>query len=131
VFFCQYNFDVEGGRSRLSAELKRASGGPLGIESATELVIGVRDLAAAKRDWSSLLGPARIGGEPLWQIGPGPAIRLVAAKEDHLVLLRVKVKSLERARAFLKGQNVLGIDGEHEISLDPTQIAGADIRFVQ
>jgi hypothetical protein len=56
---------------------------------------------------------------------------LVAAQEDHFVMLRVKVKSLERARAFLKGQNLLGVDGEHEISLDPTHIAGADIRLVE
>jgi hypothetical protein len=131
VFFCKYNFDVDERRALINRELESHGGGPLGIESVIELVIGVRNMAAAQHDWSILLGSVRPSQDPLWQNGSGPAIRLVAAQEDHLVLLRVKVKSLERARAFLKGQNLLGVDGVHEISLDPTHIAGADIRLVE
>jgi hypothetical protein len=101
------------------------------IESVMELVIGAKDTAAAQRDWGVLLGPLRAGQEPVWQIGSGPAIRLVAAQDDHLVLLRVKVKSLERARAFLKRENLLGVDSKREISFDPAHVAGADIRLVE
>lgn len=131
VFFCKYNFDVDERRALIHRELENHGGGPLGIESAMELVLGVRNMAAAQHDWSILLGSTQPSQDPLWQNGSGPAIRLVAAQEDHLVLLRVKVKSLERARAFLNGQNLLGVDGEHEISVDPTHIAGADIRVVE
>ena len=131
VFFCKYNFDVDERRARINRELQSHGAGPLGIESVMELVIGVKDMAAARHDWSILLGQSRQAKKPLWQIGTGPAIRLVAAQEDHFVLLHLKVKSLERARAFLKGQNLLGVDGEHEISIDPTHIAGADIRLVE
>ena len=131
IFFCKYNFDVDGRRVRLRADLQKHEGGPLGIEALNELVIGVKDMAAAQNDWSVLLGPVPPGQEPLWQIGSGPAIRLVAGKEDRLVLLRVKVKSLERARAFLKAENLLGFDAEHEISLASSHVAGADVRLVE
>jgi hypothetical protein len=131
VFFCKYNFDVDGRRALINRELESHGGGPLGIESVTELVIGVRNMTAAQHDWSILLGSVRPSQDPLWQNSSGPAIRLVVAPEDRLVLLRVKVRSLGRARAFLKRQNLLGVDGEHEISLDPTHISGADIRLVE
>jgi hypothetical protein len=131
VFFCKYNFDVNERRALINRELQSHGAGSLGIESVMELVIGAKDMAAAQHDWGILLGPVPPSQEPLWQIGTGPAIRLVAAQEDHFVLLRLKVKSLDRARAFLKRQNLLGVDGQHEISLDPTHIAGADIRLVE
>lgn len=131
VFFCKYNFDVDDLRARVYGELLNHGGGPLGIESVMELVIGVSDRAAARHDWTILLGSIQPGQELLWQVGSGPAIRLVAAKEDHLVLLRAKVKSLERARAFLKGENLLGTDSGDEISIDPTHVAGAEIRLVE
>ena len=131
TFFCKYNFDVDEGRAYGRRELQNRSGGPLGIESAVELVIGARDIAAAQHEWSLLLGPLRTGEEFVWQIGSGPAIRLVAAQEDHVVMLRVKVTSLERARAFLKSENLLGFDSAREISLERPHVPGTDIRLVE
>jgi hypothetical protein len=131
IFFCKYNFDIGERRADLLADLQKHEGGPLGIEAVKELVIGVKDMAAARHDWSILLGSVPPGQEPLWQIGSGPAIRLVAGKEDRLLLLRVRVKSLEHARAFLKAGNLLGLDAGHEISLDSSHIAGADVRLVE
>jgi len=140
VFFCKYSDDlawcpfcigtIDEGRAKLRRELQSHGGGALGVESAAELVVGVRDVAAAQRDWSALLGPARSGSEPLWQIGQGPAIRLIAAEEDRIAQLRVKVKSIERARAFLKAEDLLGDDHGREISLKPSRVV-ADIRLVQ
>jgi len=131
AFFCKYNISVDESRVWQRRELQNRSGGPLGIESVVELVIGARDIAAAQHEWSLLLGPLRTGEEFIWQIGSGPAIRLVAAQEDHLVMLRVKVTSLERARAFLKSENLLGLDGAREISLERSHVAGTDIRLVE
>lgn len=131
IFFCKYNFDLDERRARIQRELQNHGGGPLGIESLMELEIGVQDMAAAQRDWGILLGPVREGQQRVWQIGSGPAIRLVAAQEDHLALLRVKVKSLQRARAFLKSENLLGLDAGGEISFEHSHVAGADIRLVE
>jgi len=90
IFFCKYNFDVDERRERIRRELKDHGGGPLGIEALAELVIGVKDLHAAQHEWSVLLGPVASGKEILWHAGSGPAIRMIAAKEDRLVLLRVE-----------------------------------------
>jgi hypothetical protein len=126
VFFCKYNHDVEAGRNKFQRELQNR-GGPLRIESATELVMGVRDIAAAQRDWRLLLGPAITGQETVWHLGSGPAIRLVAAREDHLELLRIKVRSLERARAFLRAEALLGDVARREFALKRSRAAGGSI----
>jgi hypothetical protein len=131
AFFCKYNHDVGERRARLQRELQNRNGGPLGIESVVELLIGARDITAAQRDWYLLLGPSRTGEESVWQVGSGPAIRLVAAQEDHLEMLRVRVTSLERALAFLKNENLLGFNGAREISIERSHLAGVDLRLVE
>jgi len=113
------------------ADLGAHGGGALGVESALELVLEVRDLAAAQRDWRTLLGPPdTTTQDSVWHVGAGPAIRLVAGKEDRIAMLRLKVKSLEHARASLKRANLLGLDNMGEISLEPSQL-GADVRLVE
>jgi hypothetical protein len=131
AFLCKYNFDVEERRAKFERELQNRHGGPLGVESAVELVIGVKDMTAAVREWGVLLGPVQAGQAAVWRIGSGPAIRLVAAHADQLLLLRVRVKSIDKARAFLKRENLLGLDAEREISLDRSRAGDADIRLVQ
>lgn len=132
VFFCKYNFfDVEARRTLQQRELQNRGGGPLGIESAKELAIGVRDIDAARRDWRLLLGPAITGQQDVWPVGAGPAIRLVGGAEDRIELLRIKVKSLERARAFLRAEGLLGDDTGREIALKRSRVAGIDIRIVE
>jgi hypothetical protein len=139
IFFTEYNpaflREVSGGdlgeiRARVQRELQDHGGGPLGIESAMELVVGVRDIAAGQRDLGILLGPPQAGREFVWQLGSGPAVRLVATQEDHL-LLRVKVKSLERAHAFLSREKLLGLDTGHELSVERSRVGAADIRLVE
>jgi hypothetical protein len=131
AFLCKYNFDVEEGRAKIERELQGHQGGPLGIESALELVIGVKDIATGVREWGVLLGSPQAGQGAVWRLGSGPAIHLVAAQADQVLLLRAKVTSLDKARAFLKRENLLGLDAEREISLDHSRASGADIRLVQ
>jgi hypothetical protein len=131
LFFCKYNSEkIDEGRAELRRELEKQGGGPLGIEFVAEIVVGVRDIATAERDWRALMGPLRSGQEHFWQPSSGPAIRLIADKTDRLALVRVKVKSLERARSFLKAQNLLGRDTGRQVSLNPSHTAGADIWFL-
>lgn len=131
IFFCRFSFDVDKRRAKIKRELQKSGGGSLGVDSVKELVIGVHDIAAARRDWASLLGPIDATQEPIWQVGSGPAIRLIEANEDQLKVLRVKVKSLRRAWAFLKAEGLLGLDTEREIEIDRNRVAGADIRLVE
>jgi hypothetical protein len=130
IFLCKYNVDVDKRRRLTTEELRNNGGGPLGIESPTDVVLGVRDLAGAEDRWTKLLAPMR-PSNGVWRLNSGPAIRLVADREDHIAILRIKVKSLERARAFLKSEQLIGRDVEGEISINPSLISGADIRFVE
>lgn len=101
IFFCKFTFDVGERRARIRGELQKNGGGPLGIESVSELVIGVKDMAAAQHDWSILLGSVRPSQELLWQIGTGPGIRLVAAQQDHFAIDAQQVLTFqEGASAF-------------------------------
>jgi hypothetical protein len=130
-FFCKYEMDVNVRRATMQRELEERVGGPLGIEAATEVVVGARDMAAAEREFRGLLGEPRFGEKSVWAVGSGPAIRLIADKEDHLAMLRVRVKSLDRARAFLRGENLLGEDTGREISLELSTKEDTGIRFVE
>jgi hypothetical protein len=94
------------------------------------IVLGVRELAAAERQWMKLLAPIRPNGG-VWDLGAGPAIHLVADDEDRVVMLRIKVKSLERVRTFLEREHLLGQSWEREISMNRSRVSGADIRFVE
>jgi hypothetical protein len=130
VFLCKYNTDVEERRRRTTDELQKNGGGPLGIEFPAAIVLGVRELTSAESHWTKLLAPVR-PTDGKWDLGAGPAIRLVADDQDHLAIMQIKVKSLQRARSFLMHEQLLGLDTEREISMDPSRVSGADIRFVE
>jgi len=131
IFFCKYTKELSPAYlAEINQKFLKQGGGLLGVRSALELVLEVRDLAAAQRDWRLLLGSPDAGHDSVWHVGTGPAIRLVAGTEDRIAILRLKVMSLERARTFLKGANLLGLDSGREISLEPSAV-GADIRLVE
>ena len=130
-FLCKYSVSVEPRRARIRAELDARNGGPLGVDSVSEVVVGVRDLAAARSQFRSLLGPPRQGETSLWTVGPGPAIRLVTDKLDHLKEVRVKVHSLEKARAYLREQGLLGLDSDSELTFNKARVGETNIVLLQ
>jgi hypothetical protein len=130
-FLCKYNMSVEPRRARIRQELDARNGGPLGVDSISEVVVGVRDLAAAQNQFSSLLGPPRQGETSLWALGTGPAIRLVTDTQDHLKEVRVKVHSLQTARAYLKEQGLLGADSENELTFNSARLGDINIVLLQ
>jgi hypothetical protein len=110
-FFCQYHFfDVDRVRAELNGKLRQAGGGPLGIERVAEIVLEVGDAALGRSAWAALLGAPQTRDQATWQLGGGPALRIVEGSEDK-VTVRIQVSSLEKARAFLKA------DGAGEIGL--------------
>jgi len=134
AFLCEYNqtfTNTTQGRLNRQVELQAKNGGPLGLEGTHEIVVGAKDVEAAQRYWQQLFDPIAPTGPGIWQIGDGPAIRLVPHTQDGLLTLIWKVASLEQARAFLKEQNILGISTEQQLSLAPTKMFGLDIRLVE
>jgi hypothetical protein len=113
IFLSEYSPDyvnVVERAERLRRELTSGDGGLLGVRSVEEVVIGTTDLSAATKVWERFLGPAATATSPLWQVGDGPAIRLVASNENALQRLVVRVSSLQRARAILHERNMLRAD---------------------
>jgi hypothetical protein len=95
-----------------------------------EIVVGVTDLEAARALWQKLLDPTPLSGPSTWQVGDGPAIRLVQAKENTTQELVITVASLPRAKEFLREKGLLGADSEKEATIDPSRIHGLAIRVV-
>jgi len=133
VFLSEYSptyVNVEQRRERLRTQLAEGGGGPLGVEAVKEVVVGVTDLEAARSLWQKLLDPTPLSGPSTWQVGDGPAIRLVQAEENTTRALVITVASLPRAKAFLREKGLLGADSGGEATIDPSRIQGVEIRLV-
>ena len=109
---------------------QRAAAGQWVSRTVKEVIVGVSDLEAARSLWQRLLDPTPISGSSTWQVGDGPAIRLVQAKDNTTQGLVIRVTSLQRAKAFLREKGLLGADSEEEATIDPSKIHGLNIRVV-
>jgi catechol 2,3-dioxygenase-like lactoylglutathione lyase family enzyme len=133
VFLSEYSptyVNVEQRRERLRTQLAESGGGPLGVEDLKEVIVGVSDLEAARSLWQRLLDPTPMSGSSTWQVGDGPAIRLVQAKDHTTQGLVIRVTSLQRAKTFLLEKGLLGADSEEEATIDPSKIHGLSISVV-
>jgi len=134
VFLSEYSrkyVNVDERRDRLRARLAESGGGPLGVEAVKEVIVGVSDLETARGLWQKLLDPTPLSSFSTWQVGDGPAIRLVQAKENAPHGLVIVVASLPRAKAFLREKGLLGADSEDAATMDPSKIYGLNIRVVE
>jgi hypothetical protein len=133
VFLSEYNpayVDAVERRRRLRDELAAKKGGPLGLVSVQEVIIGTADLRAANRNWERLVAPTAPLGETLWRIGDGPAVRVVQAEQTMIQGLVLAVSSLSTAREFLQQRNLLGPSSETELAILSSRVRGLDIRLV-
>jgi hypothetical protein len=134
VFLSEYNpayTNVDQRRERLRRQLADSGGGPLGVEAVKEVIVGVTDMKVAQGLWQKLLDPTPLSGPSMWQVSDGPAIRLVQAKENTTQGLVITVKSLRRAKTFLRERGLLGTHSEKEATIDPSRIHGLDFRVVE
>ena len=133
VFLSEYSpeyVNTEQRRSRLRRQLASSSGGSLGIHGVKEVIIGTTDLPAARKAWGRLLEPWPASEPGFWQVGDGPAIRLVEARKDALQELVVSVVSLQHARDVLQARRLMDI-GAREVIIRSPQLDGLVIRLVQ
>lgn len=130
VFFCDYRqrARVNAGREAASQELRANGGGALGVVSLREIVVAVRSLAEASRQWAKLLDPPAADPGPELAFGRGPRIRLVQSEAEGIRSLVVEVASLARAKQFLVAQGMLGEAGaDHRLAIAPAAIGGLEI----
>jgi catechol 2,3-dioxygenase-like lactoylglutathione lyase family enzyme len=134
IFLSEYSptyVNVDQRRARLRAQLVDSGGGPLGVVDVKEVIIGAVDVERARRLWQRLLEPTPSVTSNTWQIGAGPAVRLVPANESRVQALLIRVASLERAKAFLREKQLLGVDAAGQVTIDPSKIGGVDLRLVE
>ena len=132
VFLSEYSaayVDVRARRALLRKQLEAKSGGPLGIVDVKEVIIGVRDLSAARALWQRLLDPALSLGPDAWQVGDGPAIRLVPAPHDRIEGLNLRVTSLERATTFLRNNQLFGGEREGRVTINSSKLGGIGLHL--
>ena len=133
IFLSEYSpayVNVEERRARLRRQLVATGGGPLGVVEVKEVIIGATDVAAARRLWQSLLDPIASSAPNTWQIGDGPAVRLVAAPESKIQTLVIRVASLDRATKFLRDKQLLRADPEGRPTIDLSKVGDLDVRLV-
>ena len=133
IFLSEYSptyVNVERRRELLRRQLAESGGGPLGVEAVKEVIVGVTDLEAARGLWQKLLDPTPLSSSSTWQVGDGPAIRLLQAAENTTHGLVISVASLPRAKAFLREKGLIGADSEEEATIDPSRIHGLNISVV-
>jgi hypothetical protein len=109
----------------LGPSLEEVGGGALGVMRLEEVWIGCAGDSDRAR-WALFLHPV----EPVdgvWRIGNGPALRLVPSREAGIEAVVLQVESLERARAALIGNDLLGTSGSENIELDPAKSWGMRI----
>ncbi|MFN2203432.1 MAG: hypothetical protein ACK2UO_19710 [Caldilineaceae bacterium] len=134
VFLVKYNpgwraTDAE--RRRSIADFIARRGGSLGLISVKEVVIGTTNLMSAYARWHKLLYPAEETDQGCWQLGDGPAIRLIAAEQDAIHHLVWEVESLAEAYQVLGDMGLLGRVLDEEIRIKRDMMGGLDIRLVE
>src|SRR5688572_21920194 len=85
IFICDYKDRerVAEGRRRASNELATNGGGPLGVTSLKELVVGVKSVREASSAWRKLLDTPGTETD-VFAFGPGPKVRLVVADAEGI-----------------------------------------------
>jgi catechol 2,3-dioxygenase-like lactoylglutathione lyase family enzyme len=133
LFLSEYStayVDVAARRARLRQQLDANGGGPLGVLDVKEVIVGVRDLESTRQLWQRLLDPLRPSNPDTWQVGDGPGIRLVSAPQNQMHALIIRVASVDRAKAFLRDNRLLGIEAAGQVTIDSPTLGGVEIRLV-
>jgi catechol 2,3-dioxygenase-like lactoylglutathione lyase family enzyme len=133
IFLSEYSpayVKVDERRARLRKQLVESGGGPLGIVEVKEVVIGAAELETARRLWQRLLDPIPSSTSNTWQVGTGPAVRLISAAENRVQTMVIRVASLDRAKTFLREKQMLVADPDGSVRIDPSKVGGLDLRVV-
>jgi hypothetical protein len=134
VFLVRYNpawRDIDAERRVSKAQLEIRAGGALGLIRVKEIAVGTTQLTESSLLWRKLLRPAMEETGLCWQVGDGPALRVITAERDALHHMVWEVASLDDAQQALFELDLLGTVRPDQITLDPAKCFGLDIRLVE
>lgn len=129
LYECSQAFlKVDVRRKQIGNRLILNNGGPIGFRSVREIVIAATNIQKETAKWSQLMGEPTPQGN--WRASAGPAIRLIQENEDRIKEIVFEVESLERAKAFLKQNRLLGSVSSQKVYLNPSKIQKLKIGLV-
>jgi|WetSurSiteA1Bulk_404760.scaffolds.fasta_scaffold13098_2 hypothetical protein len=132
IFLYEYSpvfLKVDVRRKQLGNRLTLNKGGPLGLLAASEIIVTATNLNKDREIWSRLLGKPTESGN--WRAFAGPAIRLAAGDQDRIREIVLKVESLDRAKAFLKKNQLLGSVSGARVAVNPSKVQGLRISLIE
>ena len=123
--------NIEQVRQSLKDELRQRDGGPAGILSVKEILIGTPVYKVTTRLWQTLLSPGAPEFHGNWQPAAGPAVRFVPARTEGIESIVIRVAALDRTHKFLKANGLLDQSTKRAIVMDHGTLLGIDIQFVE
>lgn len=103
----------------------------MGVTSLKEIVIAVKSLEEAEREWARLTDTPGRWTSAIFAFGKGPSIRLVRAEAEGIQGIVVQVKSLARAKQFLIEKRMLGRASKGRLQIAPAALGGLVIDLVE
>ena len=131
IFLCEYTHDVPARRRELQDQLRSRSGGPLTLLQVREVVYGASQSQRMQERWQTLLKPVTAASTGAWPIGPGPALRVVAAERDGIRGMEIQVRSLRDARECLRRHGLLGGEAPGRLTLAGPAVDGLNLTLVE
>jgi hypothetical protein len=133
IFICDYKERgrTNAGRSKAAGQLAKSRGGALGVTSLREIVVGVRSIEEASREWRRLIDSPDQESKAVFAFGAGPRIRLEPAEVEGIQGIVIGVHSIARAREFLTQRHMLGEASEGRVGIAPAAVGGLRITLVE
>jgi hypothetical protein len=114
-------------RKQFKGRLALTGGGPLGLDSIQDIIVGSLAFDADREMWRKLLMPSAPASTAVFQPTLGPTVRIVKDTRDRIQSIALKVRSLDKARSFLQQQKMLGSG----MTILPSRIGGLTVRLTQ
>jgi hypothetical protein len=136
IFFCAWdpNGTIFPWKERLTSversardrqELVARQGGALGLIGLSEIEMSTPNLTETEEKWRDLTGSQHM---PL-KLTSEISLKLLSGNRHVIRSLTFEVRSLEAARAVLLSSGLLGAASEIEITLDPAETDGLELKF--
>jgi hypothetical protein len=101
----------------------------LGITATAAIILESERPEKDEATWIRILGNPDVKG--YLHTAEGPAFRFVRGKGNGIQRIIFRVKSLERAKDFLKGNGLLGTQNNQEVFFAASKIQGLHISLVE
>ncbi|MDE3246573.1 MAG: hypothetical protein KGN80_10830, partial [Acidobacteriota bacterium] len=108
-----------------------SGGGSLGLLGVQEIQVGARDVDEASPPWDRFLRDVPKADTAAWRLADGLDLRMVPWGKDEIASLTLRVKSVERAKAFLEEAGIPALETLDGVALDPAVIQGLHFQLVE